>query len=220
MIGKSQTNGGESPAIDLWLDLAAETGGQLLSASGLAQLFYEFRVDYTGGETPPVSVVPLVFDYRMAATARVSGSCVGCWGTAGVSLALSDKVSTQEFLDVVGVSCNPQSCIPLEGSESSSGIIVRTLPAGVDWRLTLTGEAIFTDGTPASGETLAGELFANADPLIRFEPGFPYADVYAITVEPGSLQINPDFRPVPEPRAGVLAIAALMLVARVRRALA
>jgi len=197
MVAKSQTTGGDSPAIDLWLWLDASTGGQPLSASGIAQIFYEFRVDYTGGETPPVSIVPLVFDYRMSTEATAGGNCVGCNVSTGVSLALSDKVSFQEYLDIVSVSCNPQSCIPMDGRESSSDIIVRTLPAGQDWRLTLTAETAFTDYTPAA-ESFSGEAFNYADPLIRFDPAFEYADVYAITVEPGSLQINPDFRPVSE----------------------
>jgi hypothetical protein len=215
-VGKSQTNGGDSPAIDLWLHVDASTGGQVLSASGIAQIFYEFRVDYTGGETPPVSVVPLVFDYRMSTEATAGGNCIGCTVSTGISLVLSDKVSFEEYLDIVAVSCNPQSCIPLDGRESSSDFIVRTLPAGQDWRLTLTAEATLADYTP-SAETLSGEVFNYADPLIRFDPTFEYADVYAITVEPGSLQSNPDFHPVPEPRAGWLASAALVVVAWLRR---
>jgi hypothetical protein len=78
----------------------------------------------------------------------------------------------------------------------------------------MTGEALFDHSViqPPVG-TFSGSAFAYADPLITFAPGFPYADVYTITVEPGSLQINPDFQPVPEPDAGALALAALTAVA-------
>jgi hypothetical protein len=210
LASKNQTNGGIQPALDLALEVSAEPAGQNFRVYGISQLFYEFRVDYTGGETPPVSVVPLVFSYRMSAEVAATGTCPVCRGTVGVTLLLSDGI-TQEVLDAVRSSCEmyyPDLCP--SGPDASSGFIVRTLPAGKEWRITMTGEALFDHSViqPPVG-TFSGSAFAYADPLITFAPGFPYADVYTITVEPGSLQINPDFQPVPEPETGALALVAL-----------
>jgi hypothetical protein len=208
LTSKSQTNGGIQPALDLWIEFSAEPAGQTFRVSGVSQLFYEFRVDYVGGETPPVSVIPLVFSYRMAAKVTATGTCWSCSGSVGVVLLLSDGI-TQESLDGVKSICyiaylNVCPKLP----DASSGFIARTLPVGKEWRVTMTGEATFDSYDVPTG-TFSGSASAYADPLITFAPGFPFADLYAITVEPGSLQINPDFQPVPEPAAEALALVAL-----------
>ncbi len=190
---KAQTNGGIAPAVDIALDFSAwSSGGSSLEGIAEATILYQFRVDYTGGETPPTTVVPLVMTYHLETRMRASGFGVA---DSYVELSLAGPVGSEQ-LDSVSAYYSWDTGLTSGGQ--TSGGVMRLLDAGPEYimRLNARAQVFFSPRVPLG---MNAAIVAAGDPHIEFAPDFEYADDYEIVVEPGSLQDNPDFQWTPMP---------------------
>jgi hypothetical protein len=190
VVATAQTTGGVAPAVDVALSYSSHTI-DLVEATGTAQIIYEFRVDYAGGGAPPVNTVPLVFIHQLEASATTQGNCEG-QADAVLFMNGTSPIGHAEAYFV------PNAHVP---RGFSSGATLQVVPLAEEQFLALTAE-VSVAGTGVCG----GSVSAAGDPIIEFDPSFPYASEYEIVVEPGSLQVNPDFEPVPEPAGALLLV--------------